>query len=194
MYKLRIETPDAWAQCVVDHFEDFLLDHAAAERKAGAAAKHFAVRYHDKPELIDVMLEIATEELEHFHQVFRLLRERDMTLAADEKNPYINALLDEAQSGGPRRLLDRLLIGSITEYRGCERFAVLSRKLDDEGADDELVAFYRDLAADDSRHRAAYYEMACRYFDDERVDARLDTFLDREAEIVDDLGVRPALH
>ncbi|MFB6351914.1 MAG: tRNA isopentenyl-2-thiomethyl-A-37 hydroxylase MiaE [Bradymonadaceae bacterium] len=194
MYKLRADTPDAWAQCVVDNFDEFLLEHAAAERKAGAAAKHFAVRYRDKPELIDVMLEIAIEELEHFRQVFHLLRDRGQTLGEDAKNPYMNRLLGHARSSGLERMLDRLLIGSITEYRGCERFAILSRKLEGDNADEELVVFYRDLAADDSRHRAAYYEMACRYVDDDRVDARLDAFLDREAEIVEDLGVRPALH
>jgi len=193
MYKLRADTADSWADCVVEHFDDFLVEHAAAERKAGAAAKHFAVRYHDKPELIDVMLEIATEELEHFHQVFRIIRDRGNTLGADEKNPYINRLLDAARSGGQERLLDRLLIGSITEYRGCERFALVSRKLEVIDADDDLVDFYCDLAADDSRHRAAYHEMACRYFDDDRVEARLEAFLDREAEIVDELGIRPAL-
>jgi tRNA-(ms[2]io[6]A)-hydroxylase len=194
MYKLRTDTEPAWAECVLDDFETFLVDHAAEERKAGAVAKHFAVRYHDKAELIDVMLGVAREELEHFHQVFRLLRDRGCTLGADEKDPYANALLDEAHSSGERRLLDRLLIGSIAEYRGCERFALLSRKMDERGADQELVDFYSDLAADDSRHRTIYYEMATRYFDPERVDERLDTLLDLEAEIVDDLPVRPALH
>ena len=194
MYKIRTETDPAWAECVLDDFDTFLVDHAAEERKAGAAAKHFAVRYHDKPELIDVMLGVAREELEHFHQVFRLIRERGGTLGADEKDPYVNALLEHAWSSADQRLLDRLLIGSIVEYRGCERFAMLANKLPERGADDQLVEFYRGLAADDSRHRQIYYEMAQRYFDEERVEERLDEFLDLEAEIVEELPLRPALH
>lgn len=194
MYELRAETSEAWADCVVEQFDAFLVDHAAAERKAGSVAQHFAVRYHDKPELIDAMLEVAKDELEHFHQVFRLIRRRGGQLGPDEEDPYANALLEEAQSGGPGRLLDRLVVGSISEYRGCERFALLSRRLDAEGADPELVDFYRGLAADDSRHRTIYIDQARRYFDDERVDGRLECFLDLEAEVVRQLEPRPALH
>ena len=194
MYKLRTDTPPEWAQCVLADFDTFLLDHAAEERKAHAAALHFAVRYHDKPELIDAMLEVAKDELEHFHDVFRLIRERGKTLAADEKDPYVNALLSHARSSGQPRLLDRLLIGSITEFRGCERFAILSRELDASDADPSLADFYSDLAAADSRHRTVYYEMACNYFPQDKVDHRLDTLLDHEADIVSQLPLRPALH
>ncbi len=194
MYKLRTDTDPAWAECVLEEFEAFLVDHAAEERKAGAVARHFAARYHDKPELIDAMLGVARDELRHFHEVFRLLKARGATLGADEKDPYANALLADARSSGEARLLDRLIIGSISEYRGCERFALLSRRLEAREADPELVDFYADLAADDSRHRTIYYEMATRYFDAGRVDERLEHFLEREAEIVDELPVRPALH
>jgi tRNA-(ms[2]io[6]A)-hydroxylase len=194
MYQLRYDTPDAWVDCVLDHFETFLLDHAACERKAGSTAEHFAVRYRDKPELIDTMLEIAREELEHFHDVCRLLWNRGCDLGPDEPDPYINPLMEEAHSSGRRRLLDRLLIGSISEYRGCERFALLARGLDERGADDELVTFYEELAADDSRHRFQYYEMATLYFDPSEVASRLDTWLDREAQVVRELEIRPALH
>lgn len=194
MYQLRFDTPDTWVQCVLEHFEDFLLDHAACERKAGSTAEHFAVRYRDKPELIDTMLEIAKEEIEHFHDVCRLLWERGCDLGPDEPDPYINPLMEEAHSSGERRLLDRLLIGSISEYRGCERFALLSRSLDERGAGSELVAFYEDLAADDSRHRQQYYNLARLYFEESRIEARLDTWLDCEAEVVRQLEIRPALH
>lgn len=194
MYKLRAETTREWVECVLDDFDTFLLDHAAAERKAAAASEHFAVRYRDKPELIDAMLRIAREELEHFHQVFHLIHERGGMLGPDEKDPYVNRLLEEARTSGEKRLLDRLLIGSLIEYRGCERFALLSRGLDNRGAEEELVVFYRNLAADDSRHRTVYFEMAHRYFEDSTVDERLEMFLDLEADIIRDLAIRPALH
>jgi tRNA-(ms[2]io[6]A)-hydroxylase len=194
MYDLKTETDEEWVECVLDDFDTFLVRHAAAERKAGSASEHFAVRYHDKPVLIDAMLEVARDELEHFHRVFRLLRRRGGSLGPDRKDPYVNRLLGEARSSGMPRLLDRLVVGSIVEFRGCERFAMLSRGLEAEGANEELVEFYRELAADDSRHRAIYWEMALHYFDGEEVEERVARFLDLEAEILDDLSTRPALY
>ena len=193
-YKLHSETPTAWADRVIDDFDDFLVNHAACERKAGAAAKHFAVRYHDKPELIDQMIQLAREELAHFHQVFRLLRDRGGSLGPDQKDPYVNGLLSEAKSGGPERLLDRLIVGSIVEYRGCERFALLSRRMETRECDPELVDFFKGLAADDSRHRQVYLEMAERYFDPERVAERLEEFLEVEDALLEELPERATLY
>lgn len=192
MFKLRAETPHEWAEYVADHLDEFLVDHAACERKASANAMHFVVRYPDRIELIDQMIEIAREELEHFHQVFHLLRERGVELGSDERDPYVNALLGSVRNGRETRLLDRLLLGSIIEYRGCERFAMLGRLL--QARDHELGDFYVELAASESRHRTDFLDAARVYFDDEEVDARLDELLDREAAIVEDLPVRAALH
>ncbi|MFB6264126.1 MAG: tRNA isopentenyl-2-thiomethyl-A-37 hydroxylase MiaE [Bradymonadaceae bacterium] len=194
MYDLRVETSDEWVDCVLEQFDAFLADHAAAERKACTTAMHFTARYRDKPELIETMLEIAEDEIAHLREVFDVMRGRGLTIQPDEKNPYVNRLLEHAYSSGERRLLDRLLIGSIAEYRGCERFATLSRAMRRRGDAPDLADFYRELAADDSRHRARYWDMATLYFDEERVEERVDTWLDREAEVVRDLPVRPALH
>ncbi len=38
MLTLRAKTPSKWLECVLDDFNTFLLDHAAAERKASAVA------------------------------------------------------------------------------------------------------------------------------------------------------------
>lgn len=194
MYDLREETSDGWVEAVFGGFDAFLADHAAAERKACMTAMHFTAKYRDKPELIETMATIAEEEVAHFREVFGLMRERGLDIQPDEKDPYANRLLEEAQTEGPGRLLDRLLIGSIAEYRGCERFAKLSRAMAAGEGRPDHAEFYRRLAADDSRHRAEYYEMAIRYFDDAAVGQRLDRWLDREAAIVRELPPRPALH
>lgn len=193
MFKLRAQTPPEWAEHVADDLDAFLPDHAAAERKASANAMHLVVRYPDKLDLVDAMVEVAREELEHFHQVFHLMRERGVALTADEPDPYVNALLDHSRGGGSDRLMDRLLLGSIIEYRGCERFAMLGRELA-ERDDKALGEFYRELAASESKHRGDFYELALQYFDAEQVEARLDDFLDAEARIVEDLPIRAALH
>ena len=196
MYKLRTDTPDEWAQHVADHLDAFLPDHAASERKAGAHAMHMVVRYSDKLDLVDRMIEVAREELDHYHRVFHVMRDRGVSLQPDEPDPYVNALLKHARSSGQARLLDRLLLGSIIEYRGCERFAMLSRVLEDhdDASKAELAGMYRELAASDSKHRKDFYEVADRYFEDVVIEKRLDELLDVEAEVVDELPIRAALH
>jgi tRNA-(ms[2]io[6]A)-hydroxylase len=194
MFKLRAETPDQWAAHVADHLDTFLIDHAACERKASANAMHFVVRYPDKPDIVDAMVEVAREELEHFHQVFHIMQERGVQLAADEPDPYVNKLLKPARGGGQERLLDRLLLGSIIEYRGCERFAMLARELETRPDEADLAAFYKELAASESKHRGDFYELALAYFDEDVVEERLDFFLDLEAEAVENLPIRSALH
>jgi tRNA-(ms[2]io[6]A)-hydroxylase len=194
MFKLRADTPDEWATHVADHLDPFLVDHAACERKASANAMHFVVRYPDKPDIIDAMVEVAREELEHFHQVFHIMQERGVQLAADEPDPYVNKLLKPARGGGQERLLDRLLLGSIIEYRGCERFAMLARELETRPDEADLAAFYKELAASESKHRGDFYELALAYFDEDIAEERLNFFLDLEANIVDELPIRAALH
>jgi tRNA-(ms[2]io[6]A)-hydroxylase len=177
---------------VLAHLDTFLIDHAACERKAAANAMHFVVRYPDRVELVDRMVGIAREELEHFHQVFHLMRDRGVQLGPDERDPYVNALLTTVRNGRQTRLLDRLLLGSIIEFRGCERFAMLGRLMQSEG--EPLGDFYVDLAASESRHRTDFLDVARLYFDHDEVDDRLGELLDREAEIVEDLPIRAALH
>jgi tRNA-(ms[2]io[6]A)-hydroxylase len=194
MYKLRRKTDPEWASYILEHFDTFLKDHAASERKAESTAMHFVVRYSDRPGLVEAMTELAIEELEHFRDVYAIMRDRGVDLGDDERDPYANQLLEIAHSGGEERLLDRLIVGSIAEYRGCERFALLARTMKEKKQLTEFVDFYEKLAAADSRHRQVYYDLAERYFPTDEVESRLDTFLEREAEIIRDLPVRAALH
>lgn len=194
MFKLRAKTPDEWAVYVADHLDKFLPDHASAERKASANAMHLVVRYPDKLDLVDAMIEVAREELEHFHQVFHLMRDRGVALVADEPDPYVNRLLEHSRGSGSNRLLDRLILGSIIEYRGCERFAMLGREMSTRETDPPLGEFYKELAASESKHRGDFYELAMQYFPADVVQPRLDEFLDVEAQIVEELPIRAALH
>lgn len=194
MFKLRADTPIAWATHIADHLNAFLVDHAACERKASANAMHFVVRYPDKADIVDAMVQVAREELEHFQQVFHLMQQRGVALAADEKDPYVNALLRPSHEKGRPRMLDRLLLGSIIEYRGCERFAMLSRELANRPDEADLADFYKELAASEAKHRGDFYELALAYFPADEVADRLDFWLDLEADIVADLPIRAALH
>ena len=188
--RMRSATPPAWLDAVLSGFDHFLLDHAAAERKASAVALSLISHYPDREALVAVMMDIAREELEHFYQVYKRLRARGLTLSRDDKDPYVGALRALIRRGADAYFLDRLLVAGVVEARGCERFGLVAAGLEDEA----LASFYRTIAASEARHDEAFTGLAYRYFDRQEVDARLDCLLDEEAEIVRRLEIRAALH
>jgi len=187
---LKTATPPAWVKTVLSDFDAFLLDHAACERKASATALTFVSHYPDRKELVSAMIDLAREELEHFHQVYRRITERDLVLAADTKDPYVNRLVKEFRKGSDAYFLDRLLVAGIVEARGCERFGLLAEAL----SPGPMKDFYRDLTSSEARHRGLFLRLARIYFDTGSVERRLDELLDVEAAVVRELPLRPAVH
>ena len=119
---LLTETPPGWLQTVLADFDAFLLDHAANERKASATALTFVVRYPDKTVILEPMIQLAREELTHFHRVYRLIAARGLTFTKDAKDPYLGGLWKKVGRSGANEFLDRLLLAGVVEARGCERF------------------------------------------------------------------------
>lgn len=119
---LQCPSPVAWVECVIAHFDQFLLDHAAAEKKAAGMALSMLSHYPDKARLVTAMSELAVEEMVHFREVVKLIQERDLQLTADEKDPYVNEVRSWIRQGSEEYLLDRLLTGAVIEARGAERF------------------------------------------------------------------------
>lgn len=171
-------------------FDAFLVDHAACERKAAATGMSFVVRYPDREALLDPLIAFAREELEHFHQVYRLLAARGLRLGPDVPDPYVGALLREVRTGRDERLLDRLLVAGVVEARGCERFGLVARAL----PPGELETYYVGITRSEARHHGLFLRLARLYFDETVIGARLSEILDVEARIVVDLPVRAALH
>ena len=190
LLKLRTKTSPKWLDAVLADFDRFLVDHAACERKASSTAMHFVVRYPDGTPLIDPMITLAREELAHFQRVYRLMATRGLGFSSDEKDPYVNGLMAQIRSSGDGRFLDRLLVGGIVEARGAERFGMIAQALEP----GDLKVFYEDIARSEARHHELFLELAEQFFDRDIISARLDTLLDAEAEIVDGLAFRPALH
>ena len=149
----------------------------------------FVVRYPDRTELIDPMVELAIEELGHFRRVYSLIRERGLTLPPDRADRYIDRLMSVVRTGRDERLLDRLLVAAIAERRGCERFGLLTAALEP----GPIAALYADLVRDDARHHALFLRLAGRYFEDGAIAARADALLAVEAEAVRSLPVGPTL-
>ena len=108
----------------------------------------------------------------------------------DDKDLYIQGLRKEIRTGAEPYFLDRLLVAGIVEARGCERFGRVAEALDP----GKLRDFYQDIARSESQHHGLFYRLARQYFDTGEVEARQHTLLDREAEIVANLPIRPAVH
>ena len=190
MVMLRTSTDPRWTQCVLEDFDAFLVDHAACERKASATGMSFVVRYPDRPAILDAMIEFAREELEHFHQVYRLIASRGLQLGPDAPDPYVGALGQCVRTGRDARLLDRLLVAAVVEARGCERFGLVAEAL----PSGELREFYREITRSEARHHGLFVRLAREYASGKTVAERLSELLDAEAQIVGTLPLRPALH
>ena len=187
---LLVKTPRAWIAVVMADFDAFLADHANCERKASALAMSMVVKYPDRTRVIPGLIELAQEELTHFAQVYRLMEARGVPLARDSQDYYVNQLIALMRHGREERFLDRLLVSSLVESRGAERFRLVSEAMDQAS----LKHFYRDLWASEAKHGNVFVEMALVYFDADLVYPRLHELARKEAGIIERLEIRPALH
>jgi tRNA-(ms[2]io[6]A)-hydroxylase len=191
MLRLRSTTPDAWVDAVAADLEAFLQDHAANERKVSGSALRLAVHYPERSALVDAMVRLAREELEHFSRVYALLVARGGSLAQDAPDPYMTTLRRLMRKRDIEEyLLDRLIIFGVVEARACERFGRLGQSLPDV----ELRAFYRGLARVEARHHGLFLRLAHGFACCNVVSTRLAEVLDAEAEILARLPIRAALH
>ncbi len=188
--RLRYETPAEWLTIALKDFDAFLLDHASCERKASAVGMSFVVRYPDRSLLLEPMIQFAREELEHFHQVYRVIESRGLQLAEDAPDPYVNQLMEKVRTGRDERFLDRLIVSSVIEARGHERLTLVAQSLEDA----TLRQFYARLARAEGHHKDLFLEIAALYFPTETIQERLDFFLDLEAKAIASVPFRSAIH
>jgi tRNA 2-(methylsulfanyl)-N6-isopentenyladenosine37 hydroxylase len=104
---------------------------------------------------------------------------------------YIKDLLALCRTDPLNRFLDRLLLASIIECRGAERFRLVWEAID---KDDELKEFYHRLWSSEAKHGNIFVKMALNYFDRDKVYARLDELNREEGVVIQKLPLRPALH
>lgn len=187
---LRFTTPDTWTETVMNNFDPFLLDHAAAEKKASGMAISMLSHYPDKLQLVSAMADLAIEELTHYREVVKWIHSRGLITAADQKDEYVIQFRKSIRKESEEYLLDRLLTASIIEARGAERFALVAEAL---GAS-PLKKFYQSIARSEERHYELFLELAALYMDESIVQKRWDELLDIEASIVAQLPIRAALH
>jgi tRNA 2-(methylsulfanyl)-N6-isopentenyladenosine37 hydroxylase len=189
---LTVASRPEWVAAVMNDFPAFLRDHADCERKASAMAMSFVAKYPDRVEIIPELIETGIEELEHFQQVYGHMAKRGIALCKEmTQDPYVSALLNLCHSDPLRRFLDRLLLASVIECRGAERFRLVCHALE---GDAELKDFYHGLWTSEAKHGNIFVKMALVYFEEQQVYARLEELNQAEGKIVDGLPIRAALH
>jgi tRNA-(ms[2]io[6]A)-hydroxylase len=189
-WTLRFATPAAWVETVMANFDQFLIDHAAAEKKAAGMAISMLSHYHDKMDVVAAMTELAVEEMTHFKEVVKLIHARGLNTLPDERDKYIVNFRRHIRNGRDEYFLDRLLIGGIIEARGAERFGLIADAL----PDGSLKGFYRGITRTEHRHEDLMIDLARVYFPEDTVCQRLNELLDIEAEICAALPIKAALH
>ncbi len=190
---LPLQQPSSprWAEMVCGEFDRFLLDHAACERKAAAHAMSLICQYPHRTTLIEPMVSLAREELEHFGQVYRILRKRKVPFVPhDEKDPYVRSIISNLRTGKEERFLDQLVFSAFIEARSYERFQLLSEHL----TEPELQTFYRDLARREAGHYRIFIQIAERYFPSIAVEEAIARISRLEQEALDAAPVQPTVH
>ena len=188
---LECDSSPEWVEAVINDFDAFLQDHANCERKASAMAMSFVAKFPDRVEIIPELIETAIEELEHFQSVYEIMERRGVQLPAQMgKDHYVQQLVDHCRSGREERFLDRLLLASIVECRGAERFRLVYEHMEDQ----ELKGFYHQLWASEAKHGNIFVNMALNYFERNDVYYRLNELNKIEGMVLQSLPIRAALH
>jgi len=188
---LKCHSSQEWVDGVMADFDTFLQDHANCERKASSMAMSFVAKFPNRVEIIPALIETAVEELEHFRDVYKIMSDRNIQLPHEiGKDHYMIALIDLCRSGLEERFMDRLLLASLVETRGAERFKLIYEAL----PEGELKKFYRLLWASEAKHGEIFVDMALQYFEKEEVYNRLEEMSLTEAKILESLPIKPALH
>ena len=191
MMELIYKTPIEWAQQAVEDMDAFLQDHADAERKVANMCLSLIAKYPNRVEIIDELIQISVEELLHFKQVYELIRYRGQELnGVFQKDPYIKGLMSIVRSDSEQLFMDRLIIASVAELRGSERFKLIGEVCEDQ----KLAKFYTNLHLQELEHIDSFIKMAKIYFDHEQVDVRTKEILEKEAEVSSALPWRSAIH
>lgn len=175
---LPCPTPESWVDLALEHQHLMLIDHANCEKKAAATALNLMFRYVDRTELLEKMSKLAREELRHFEQVLKLMKERNVDYVHISASRYAAGMREEIRKTEPDRLIDLLICGAFIEARSCERFGKIAPHLDP-----VLKEFYLGLLASEARHFQDYLKLAKRY-SQQPIDARIAEFAAVEQALI----------
>jgi tRNA-(ms[2]io[6]A)-hydroxylase len=193
MLGLKLPTDPRWVNIVEENIDSILTDHAYCEQKAASYAISLVVKYHDIPEIVEKMIDLSQEEMEHFKMVHNLIIQRGTLLGMEQPDPYVKDLMKFIKKNGGNYhmvLVDRLLIAAMIEARSCERFRILSEQLKDQ----KLAEFYKQLMISEARHYTMFIKLAKKYGGEVNVDKRWDDILSYEATLMESYGKKETIH
>ncbi len=192
MLGLKLPTDPRWVDIVEKNIEEILTDHAYCEQKAATNAITVIVKFPEYPDVVDAMVELAKEEMDHFQMVHQELLKRGYQLGRERKDEYIHDLLAYLNKGGSReqQFVEKMLFSAMIEARSCERFRLLSEKI----SDLKLRKFYRELMESEARHYTLFINFAKKYAQTIDVDKRWQEFLVYEATLMKKYGKKETIH
>ena len=192
MLGLKLPTDPRWVNVVEENIPEILTDHAYCEQKAASNAISVIIRFPEYPDVVDAMVEISREEMEHFGMVHQKMKERGIQLGWERKDPYVADLAKFMKKGGSRimQFVEAMLFAAMIEARSCDRFRLLAEQINDE----DLRSFYRELMISEANHYTTFLGFARKYGTGVDVDQRWQEFLHYEAEIIQNYGKRETIH
>ncbi|MFT4524809.1 MAG: tRNA-(ms[2]io[6]A)-hydroxylase [Granulosicoccus sp.] len=192
MFGLKLPTDPRWVDIAEKNIEEILIDHAWCEQKAASSAISMIVHYPEKSDLVEAMLELSKEELDHFQMVHKRITDRGLVLGKSRRDEYVRALLTFFPKDVARehKLTHELLISALIEARSCERFRLLSEQIQDK----DLSEFYHVLMVSEANHYTLFLNFARQYGDREVVDAKWQSLLEFEAEVMKNLKNEGKFH
>lgn len=188
MLGLKLPTDPRWVNLAEMELQEILTDHAYCEQKAATACISLIQGYPEKEEMVRELAPIVTEEWGHFRMVLSEMEKRNLHLGKQRKDEYVNKLIEFQPKGGSRedRLLEKLLLCALIEARSAERFRLLSLYIGEEA----LKGFYHKFMVSEAGHYRLFLDLAKSYFGEERVRARWQEYLEKEAAIMKELELR----
>jgi tRNA-(ms[2]io[6]A)-hydroxylase len=192
MLGLKLPTDPRWIELVEQDLSEILTDHAYCEQKAASNAISVIVKFPEYTEVVTEMVRICNEEMTHFGMVHNELIKRGFTLGRERKDSYVHDLLEFIRKGGSReeQFVDRMLFAAMIEARSCERFRLLSEKINDS----ELRKFYRELMHSEAEHYTTFLGFARKYGNKIDVEARWKDFLNFESNLMERYGKSATMH
>lgn len=189
---LACETPQQWIDYAAhpDQLPKLLADHANCELKAAQTAQSVMWKYGTprpgqsieggsfQASLLNKLSKLAREELRHFEQVLKVMKQLDVPYVPIPAARYAVGMLEIASRDEPQALVDKLIIGAFIEARSCERFAKLADRLPKIVGD-----FYISLLKSESRHFSDYLALAEQVANGP-IASRIEDFRQREAELI----------
>ncbi len=159
---LIMPTDPRWTDLASVSLEEILTDHAFCEQKAATQCISLIQIYPDKPDLVNALAPIVTEEWGHFRMVWSEMKKRGFSLGRQRKDDYVNLLLQHSPKNLPagEKLLHRLMICALIEARSCERFRLLSENLEEKALRD----FYYKFMVSEAGHYRLFIDLAELYY------------------------------